>query len=220
MLSTSSRGLLTLGNGKVGEAVHLWSLPAALSCPGRTPACVSACYARRGRYRVRAVRDRLHANYDRSRDPDFAAAMTAEVRRRGCLVVRVHASGDFYSAAYTDAWAEVVAACPRTAFYAYTRSWRVDSIRPALDRLAALPNVRLWVSTDRDTGPAGPFPPGVRACHLLTREGEGVPAATDLVFRVLRLRRVRVPLAVVCPSESPAGTARGLTCGACGRCFR
>lgn len=215
-----SRGLLTLGNGKVGDAIHLWSLPAVLSCPGRSPACAAACYARRGRYRFHAVRDRLHANYDRTRDPDFATTMSAEVRRRGCLVVRIHASGDFYSAAYTDCWSEIVASCPKTVFYAYTRSWRVGAVRPALERLAELSNARLWYSTDRDTGPVEFKPAGVRTCHLLTREGEDVAEGTDLVFRVVRLRRARVPLQTVCPSESPAGTARALACGACSKCFR
>lgn len=212
------RCLLTLGNGKVGEAVHLWSLPAVLSCVGRTPACVAACYARCGRFRFPAVVERLHANYEACREDDFASRMIAEIRRRGCVVVRVHASGDFWSASYVRAWTRICRSCPRTRFYAYTRSWRVTALRAELVKLARLANVRLWFSTDRDTGPVDDLPPGVRACHLVTRPGEAVPPGTDLVFRVRGLRRHPLPLA--CPSESPAGTARALTCGACGRCFR
>lgn len=212
------RCLLTLGNGKVGEAIHLWSLPAILSCVGRSPACVAACYARRGRFRFPAVVERLHANYDACREADFAPRMIAEIKRRGCVVVRVHAAGDFWSRSYIGDWVRIARACPRTRFYAYTRSWREESLRAELVRLARLENVRLWFSTDRDTGPVGALPPGVRVCHLVTRRDEDVPPETDLVFRVRGLRRYPLPLA--CPSESPAGTARSLTCGACGRCFR
>jgi hypothetical protein len=28
--------LLTRGNGKLGEGIHVWSLPAVETCPGRT----------------------------------------------------------------------------------------------------------------------------------------------------------------------------------------
>ena len=32
---TMIRPLLGRGNGKLGEAVHTWSLPAVATCPGR-----------------------------------------------------------------------------------------------------------------------------------------------------------------------------------------
>ena len=35
------RPLLTQGNGKVGQSIHLWSIPAICTCPGSTELCRS-----------------------------------------------------------------------------------------------------------------------------------------------------------------------------------
>jgi hypothetical protein len=73
---------------------------------------------------------------------DFAARIPAEIHRRGVHTLRVLVSGDFYDADYAHKWAVITRRCPRTTFYAYTRSWRVPTIVPALEQLARLPNVR------------------------------------------------------------------------------
>lgn len=213
------RGLLTLGNGKVGQSIHLWSLPAILSCPGRSPTCARVCYARQSRYLLPAVAERLRWNYDQARDPAFADRMIREVRRKGCLVVRIHGSGDYFSAAYAAAWVEVVAACPNARFYCYTRSHAVPDVLPVLVRMARLKNARVWFSCDRDIPVPDPVPSGVRTCYLQAEAGEAVPRV-DLVFRVKRLRKERLSLGVVCPSEVPAGQQRGIVCGSCTRCFK
>src|SRR5207244_4362697 len=107
---------------------------------------------------------------------------------------------------YVRQWASVAAAAPDTTFYAYTRSWRVPGIREALEEFAALPNVRLWYSADRDTGLPERVPAGVRVAWLETLEEEDVPPQADLVFRPHRLRRhanPRVALPLVCPADLP-----------------
>lgn len=211
--------LLTLGNQKVGEAVHLWSLPArGVHCPGASSLCERVCYAAAGRYRLPAVRRRLRWNRAQARRPDFAARMIDEVRRKGCVVVRVHASGDFFSAEYAEAWWRVMAAVPQPRYYWYTRSWRVPEIRGVLERMAALSCCRGWFSTDDETGLPDDMPVTVRVAHLMTRSDEPLPDA-DLVFRPRGLRRVPLPIAVACPSESPDGTRR-ITCGTCKRCWQ
>ena len=68
------RFLLTRGNGKLGEAIHAFSLPAVSTCPGRSALCERHCYARHGRFRTDMVRDRLQAN--------LAAAPEAAATRR------------------------------------------------------------------------------------------------------------------------------------------
>ena len=135
--------LLTRGNGKLGEGTHAWSLPAIETCPGRSDLCARVCYARSGRFRTRTMRSRLAENLAVAQADDFVARITAEVQRRGVHTLRIHVSGDFYDPDYALKWATIARRCLRTTFYAYTRSWRVPPIFPALEELARLRNVHL-----------------------------------------------------------------------------
>jgi hypothetical protein len=167
------------------------------------------------------VSRRLEENLEAAVRPDFAARMIGEVRRRWVQVCRVHVSGDFFSAAYARAWVRVFRSCPQTRFYAYTRSWRVSAIAPVLGQMARLRNVRLWYSTDRETGVPDPVPRGVRVAWL--EVGEGQPEPADLVFVIRRLRRaasLRLELPLICPHETPQGRKAEVTCTTCGRCWR
>src|SRR5262249_48906495 len=65
----------------------------------------------------------------------------------------IHTSGDFYSAPYITMWAGLCDVHLEHSFYAYTRSWRVPELQPALNQLRARPNMTLWASTDDTTGP-------------------------------------------------------------------
>ena len=78
------RGLLSLGNAKLGEGIHVWSLPAVSTCPGSTETCRRVCYATKSRFTLPAVVDRLDRNYAVSLKSDFPDRMAAEVRRKGC----------------------------------------------------------------------------------------------------------------------------------------
>lgn len=212
--------LLTRGNGKLGEGIHAWSLPAIDTCPGRSDLCFRACYARSGRFRTRAMRSRLAANLAASQADDFVPRIIAEIHRRGVHILRIHVSGDFYDAEYAHKWAGIARRCPRTTLYAYTRSWRVPAIAPALAELARLRNVRLWFSGDAETGPPPTLPPRARVAYLQTDRHE--QPAGDLVFRVRPLRSqptARRLLTVVCPTEvSPRRS--GVTCTSCRLCHR
>lgn len=215
------RNLLTRGNGKLGEGVHAWSIPAVETCPGRSGLCSRVCYARSGRFRTRTMQSRLAENLAAARADDFAARVVAEVRRRGVHVLRIHVSGDFYDAEYAQKWATIARRCPGTTFYAYTRSWRVPTIAPALAELAGLPNVRLWYSCDAETGPPPELPPGIRIAYLQT-DGHEQPIG-DLVFRVRPLRgpmASRPALAVVCPTELSVPRRPDVTCTSCRLCHR
>lgn len=216
----SVRSLLTQGNDKVGDAIHLWSLPAGAdgSCPGSSAVCQRHCYAMAGRYRFAAVKERLAWNFQQAQDADFVDAMSREIRLRGCLVVRVHASGDFFDEEYARKWLAIMERCPAPRYYWYTRSWRVDAIRPVLVEMAQLPHCVGWFSTDSQTGRPSVVPPGVRIAHMQTDAEEVVQA--DLVFRIRRLRRTRLPLQVVCPSERPDRVDRTINCGSCRRCWQ
>jgi hypothetical protein len=212
--------LLTRGTEKTGEAIWAFNLPPVDTCPGMSAAC-GFCYARGGRWNFPQVQDRLLQNWAASREPCFAENMLLELGQVHARVVRIHASGDFYSPRYIDAWAQVARSCPATTFYAYTRSWRLPGLRQGLERLAALPNVRLWFSADADTGVPEGLPPGVRVAWLMLDADEEVPPGVDLVFRVHGLRRTpakRIGLTLVCPVEQ--GSGAGTTCSSCGVCWK
>ena len=121
--------LFGLGNAKLGRSIFHFSLQAVETCPGRTPACTAVCYANgRGRFRFPSVREKLAWCYDQSRRPDFASRVAREIASRGVIVLRVHASGDFYDREYAEKWLDVMRRAPRVRYYFYTRSWRVPAI--------------------------------------------------------------------------------------------
>jgi hypothetical protein len=215
------RSLLTRGNKKVGESIHLWSVPAVTTCPGSTATCRRVCYATKSRFLLEAVKARLRWNWQQAQRPDFVDRMVSEVRKKGCLVVRIHASGDFASVEYAEKWYEIIRRSPRAKFYGYTRSWRCADIAQVLERIAALDNCQLWYSLDADTGLPEHIPVGVRLCYLQT-DDETPEEGADLLFRTRGLRkekRTRVGLTVICPSETPQGRSNDVNCGNCRRCW-
>ena len=219
------RGLLTRGNSKIGEGAHIWSLPAVTTCPGMSEAC-RHCYAQVGRYRFPAVIERLDWNLTEAKKPGFSDRMIREVKRKGCLAVRVHASGDAFSPSYAKAWSRVFSACPNTKFWGYSRSWRDAPTWEAMKPWASFKNVRLWASADRFTGMPTDLPPGVRVAWLLTESGEVPPSGVHLVFRIRGLRkespRIGLRVLPVCPNELGINGKRDeeVTCGSCQRCLR
>jgi hypothetical protein len=213
------RGLLTLGNSKVGESIHLWSLPAVLTCPGRSSVCERWCYATKHRYQFESVQGRLLWNLEQSRQKGWVDRMVKEIRQKGCLVIRVHGSGDYYDAEYAEKWLAVMGRCTRPQFYFYTRSWRDADIAGVLEEMADLEHVSAWYSVDAETGNPAVVPPNVRLAYLQTETGEK-PEGVDLVFRVRGLRSGRIPLTLACPSEVPRGRDREITCGSCSKCWR
>jgi hypothetical protein len=168
------------------------------------------------------VKAALARNWQAVVRPDFRDHMVGELISRHVQVVRLHVSGDFFSAAYVAHWASIAQAASEVTFYAYTRSWRVKELGDSLCQLAAVPNVQLWYSADRSTTIPSYLPPGVRIAWLETREDENVPAGVDLVFRPQRLRRTPNPLvslSIVCRADI-RGVQNKVTCGWCGRCWK
>jgi hypothetical protein len=214
------------GNGKLGGDILAFNLPAVVTCPGQTDACLSACYARKGNFAWSATRAKHEANLREAWSPSFVARMVREITVRAGAVVRWHVSGDFFSAAYAKRVLQIVKKTPGVVHYFYTRSWRVPRVRRVLLQLAAEPNVRSWWSCDRDSGAPFPVPEGVRLAWMLTYPEEERThadhiAACDLVFRTCRCRHTPATRAAgvpVCPVES--GLSDHVTCGTCRICYR
>lgn len=215
----SERNLLSIGSSKLGESIFGWAIPAVQTCPGRSACCSRVCYATHGRFVTGKVQRLMKWRYEQSKRPDFVDTMSGEIYRRGVLVLRVHVSGDFATPAYTTKWIEIAARSQHTRFFAYTRSWRVATIEPLLRAFAALPNVRLWYSADRETGLPENVPEGVRVAWL--QDTEQLPQGGELVFQVRKLRRLSLPMAApVCEQELPEGKKRGVNCSNCRVCWQ
>lgn len=207
------------GNKKLGLLVHQWSIPSGLRhiCVGASEICLMLCYAMRQHYCRDSVKDALQANYKASLRKDFVAVMCGWIRSLFARVVRVHASGEFYSEEYVRKWISIVKQNPRIVFYAYTRSWSDPDVYEALKDLAKLPNFIMWWSCDRATG-APPRNRGVRRAYLMLSDDDIPKFQVDLVFRNNTKTVMKwVKGTLVCPPENGVTET---TCSLCQLCFK
>lgn len=135
------------GNIKIGR-IPSFSLPSRFTCPGASSWCLKKCYAAR----YERLRSKCRFAYSRnlmlSWDPRrFVKTMLNRIPPK-TRYFRIHVSGDFYSAQYIQCWHKIVRQRPNTQFWAYTRSWSVKELKPALERLRTLPNMHLFASVD------------------------------------------------------------------------
>jgi hypothetical protein len=120
----------TGGNTKLKkDGIVTFGLPPVITCPN-AGACKAFCYASTGNFRFPSVAGRAVKNHEISQHPDFAARLIEALRildKKGVKLVRIHQSGDFYSAAYVKAWfnafAQVKAEGLAIEGYAYTKSF-------------------------------------------------------------------------------------------------
>ena len=135
-----------LGDGLREDGSIGW----AGTCPGATPECQAICYARRPVMELGPVALMWLSNSTCDDVPPIPAE---------CQVLRLHVSGDFNSVKYIENWIARLAERPDVTAWAYTRSWRVPELLPALERLRTLPNVQMFASMDpscEEMPPAGP----------------------------------------------------------------
>jgi hypothetical protein len=162
--------MLKKGNQKLGEGIYTFSLTAVASCPGATDYCASRCYADNVQRRYRTAREAWEANFELAADDlgGFETLLKLDMSRlKSGSVVRIHVSGDFFSAAYVRVWQRTMMTRPDVRFYAYTRSWRIPHIWEELAGIEAkTPNFRLWLSTDLESGP---IPQGYREASMLAK---------------------------------------------------
>lgn len=218
--------LLAAGNSKLGKAIFSFSIPAITTCPGKSGRCSRFCYAARGHFVFPANQSRQQSNLAMTQSPDFIRRMKRDLRKTGASVVRIHVAGDFYDADYIEKWRIIAKLSPRVTFFAYTRSWRVDALVAPLTSLAAVPNMRLWLSEDRETGPAIAMVNARRASLVIDDlDALLVSPSADLVFRDQKRAttetRVKQILGVrVCPHEQGADMRDRVTCASCRICFK
>lgn len=111
--------LIQRGNSKLHD-MYMFNLPATpvvckRICPG--------CYAAREQTRFPVVLKARESRYSASLSPTFTATIIKELNslKTKPKYFRIHASGEFYSQEYIDAWAKIVSSFPHIIFYAYTK---------------------------------------------------------------------------------------------------
>lgn len=213
---------ITPGNKKLGNSIYAWSITPGhgASCPGETKTCGSLCYAKSGLFMMPSPQA-LHAvNFKKSKEQGFAKWMNAQLIAFRAKVLRIHVAGDFYSDVYLDKWLQIVQRNSRVKFFAYTRSWQPDAFidENRLLALAALPNMQLWYSADRDTG-RPPIRPNVRVAYMAIDAQDFPGYRPDLLFRVIRHTVKKKVLGVqVCPAENGVKLENKITCERCQIC--
>ena len=172
---------ISKGNSKT--ECFSFDLPAIETCPGSSAECRRDCYAANLMRIYANVDAKYRRNLEFTSDRNFVAYMVEKIPA-DCQF-RIHVSGDFFSAKYVNAWIRIASSRPDVTFYAYTRSWRVPGIWPAIQKLHALANVNVNLSVDDETGaPLSPQGRDMRWCYLT--KTDSVPdwiRATDIVFR-------------------------------------
>jgi hypothetical protein len=197
-----------------------WSLPAGRSCPGSklsvaqlgaSAVCVS-CYAMKGFYRMGNVKtvqqsrmswvqESLLADGGSEFVSVLVSLVSQDVAQRGEPIFRVHDSGDLFSVAYINAWRSVCEALPDVVFWFPTRSHILPNLLPAIQSLAALPNV-----TVRPSGLAlDEAPPMVAGLSAGTTVVRSLPVLDSL------------PGVRLCPKTDP--TDGRSSCGDCRTCW-
>jgi Gene product 88 len=175
--------------------VYEWNLPAGHSCPAAKECRINVdrdtgkqikgkgmifpCYAASCE-RYPAVRKSRWENFDAVIGKTTAEIVTSiqGVLPPQAELVRVHASGDFFSQPYFDAWLEIARANPLVLFWAFTKSipfWinRRDSIPKNLPLTASMGGKYDTLVTQE----------GLRYCKVfnttIAAENSGLPIDTD-----------------------------------------
>ena len=137
-----------LGSAKLADDTATFSLPAGWTCPGARDCMARAgrgsgkvvrgrhsrftCYAASMEWRA-SIRESRAKNERLLKGCDGTAGMVALLERslehkgiiEKCVRVRIHVSGDFFSAEYFRAWCLVARFHPLVTFYAYTKSLKI-----------------------------------------------------------------------------------------------
>lgn len=103
------------------DGIISWDLPSIKTCPfaGR---CKKGCYARRLEKAFPSKLAKSQRALDASKSKTFVDDMIVALRQSESKIVRLHASGDFYSLRYALKWCEIARSFPDRQFYAYTKS--------------------------------------------------------------------------------------------------
>jgi len=213
-------------NTKLGLIYNV-SLPAIETCNGMTESCAGEdgkCYVLKlyKRYpNVEISHKTQLANVNEALANGDILELPNKVKNTD--IFRLHVSGDFFSPQYAYAWFKLITDNPTIEFFAYTRSWRIAEMIKPLHDIGELPNMKLLLSVDRDTGyPDTAIWQGYRTAFMMVTDADAdlVEPDTHIVFRDSRYAVLKqVNGCLVCPVENGASSIH-TTCRKCQWCFR
>lgn len=153
--------LIQRGNSKL-TGMYMFNLPAtkavcSMQCPG--------CYAAREQARFPSILAARSTRLEAAMQPTFASNVISELNslRKLPKHFRVHASGEFFSQTYVDAWVQIAKAFPSVTFYTYTKRLKDFDF----SNLSVLPNFVLINSLhfgSLNYGPLTQAPTGAFVC--------------------------------------------------------
>jgi len=137
------------GNSKLGKDVLIFNLPPGGKKQGGvcrpTAWCKENCYAMKGLHVLPQVKKANTLRLSLALTDEFVGKAIGELKRSSKPYVRIHASGEFFSADYIEKWIQICRAVPEKKFLAFTKSIH---LKEELQKLARLPNVSLYESLD------------------------------------------------------------------------
>lgn len=88
--------------------------------------CAKWCYAKKGAYAWRNVKQAFDARSELARSPGFADEMLRQLNtKRRIDYLRVHDSGDHFDLTYILQWFRIMRARPDIQFYSYTKAVKI-----------------------------------------------------------------------------------------------
>lgn len=138
------------GNAKLGKHTLIFSLPAGRTCPGALHCKAFAVIDENGKRKIQDTKDTQFRCFAASSEVQYDAVYysraenlqrivsalsisvdlcvhlleksIAKHRTKNTKLVRIHESGDFFSAEYLQAWIKVAERNPDLKFYCYSKS--------------------------------------------------------------------------------------------------
>jgi len=136
--------LLVNGNAKIGKNVYHFSTLPTCENGGTCMCTCPGCYGTKGNYNFKTTKAALAMRTEVVRtDLDFFVnEIIKEIKSHKVKFVRIHATGDFFSAEYVKAWTTIASACKETCFWTYTKSFG-HGFDSELNELNSLVNVNI-----------------------------------------------------------------------------
>lgn len=129
---------LTVGNSKLSRLVLIFDLLAVYTC-GNCSACANRCYAVKAQKAYPTCWDKRACNtYLAAHDlPRLRKLIINQLAGTDKPFCRIHSSGEFFSQAYIEMWADIARLFPAIRFYYYSKMSDLLDFSP----LESLPNV-------------------------------------------------------------------------------
>lgn len=178
------------GNAKLKAAnMLMFNLPAGKETCGRV---CPGCYAIKEQTRWPSVVLGRNRRLEASKDESFAAKMSAEINKKKTRpkYFRVHASGDFYSQDYINAWETIAKEHPDIIFYAYTKRKRKFSFA-ALQQLTNFIVIDSLQYKRLNYGPADQAPEGSYICPDV--KGADVSCGVSCTYCMVKTAETAAP---------------------------